>query len=350
MLLTLSIFLNIIFVCFKGFSKNNLSPLIAASFNPIILSLIAGFICNILPQFSHKKYIKQAEFISARFLTWALILLGAELSISDLSLISFETITNIFLAISLVTGFTLAGAYVLRIPISPAVWILVGNCICGPTAISFSYKFFAGDKSLLAKVIWINTMIGILLMLILPSIAQSINFDPELFGIWVGASLQSTAQVVTSASLYSPYSAEIALILKSVRIFMMFPFVLSLAIIFSIRKMGVLQKNWSFPSNNFPQRLVPLFMIGFFVTSILFNLSDFVANKFDVPDLYNSTILLLRLVASFSSSLFLSISMFGIGFLCTFKLSSSDYKIIVLSSCSAIVLVAVTFVMISSQV
>ena len=82
---------------------------------------MAGFICNILPQFSHKKYIKQAEFISARFLTWALILLGAQLSFSDLSLISFEMITNIFLAIALVTGFTLAGAYVLRIPISPAV-------------------------------------------------------------------------------------------------------------------------------------------------------------------------------------------------------------------------------------
>ena len=350
MLLHLSIFLNIVFVFFKEFSRNNFSPLIVASLNPIILSLMAGFICNILPQFSHKKYIKQAEFISARFLTWALILLGAQLSFSDLSLISFEMITNIFLAIALVTGFTLAGAYVLRIPISPAVWILVGNCICGPTAISFSYKFFGGDKSLLAKVIWINTMIGILLMLILPSIAQSINFDPELFGIWVGASLQSTAQVVTSASLYSPYSAEIALILKSVRIFMMFPFVLSLAIIFSIRKMGVLQKNWIFTSNNFPQRLVPFFMIGFFVTSILFNLSDLFANNFDVPDLYNSTILSLRLMASFSSSLFLSISMFGVGFLCTFKLSSSDYKIIVLSLCSAIVLVAITFMMISSQV
>ncbi len=350
MLFTLSIFLNLVFVLLKEYSKNNLSSLIAVGFNPIVLSLMAGFVCNILPQFSHKKYIKQAEFISARFLTWALILLGAQLSFSDLSLISFETITNIFLAIALVTGFTLAGAYILRIPISPAVWILVGNCICGPTAISFSYKFFGGDKSLLAKVIWINTMIGILLMLVLPSIAQSINFDPELFGIWVGASLQSTAQVVTSASLYSPYSAEIALILKSLRIFMMFPFVLSLAIIFNIRKMGVLQNNWIFPSNNFPQRLVPFFMIGFFVTSILFNLSDLVANNFDVPELYNSTILSLRLMASFASSLFLSISMFGIGFLCTFKLSPSDYKIIVLSSCSAIVLVAITFAMISSQV
>ena len=88
--------------------------MIVASLNPIILSLMAGFICNILPQFSHKKYIEQAEFISARFLTWALILLGAQLSFSDLSLISFEMITNIFLAIALVTGFTLVGAYVLE--------------------------------------------------------------------------------------------------------------------------------------------------------------------------------------------------------------------------------------------
>ena len=349
MLLVFSVFLNLAFVFFKGFLTNNFSPLVVASINPLVLSLIAGFAFNTLPQFSHKKYIKQAEFISARFLTWALILLGADLSISDLSLISFETILSILLAIVLVTGFTLIAANLLSIPISPAVWVLVGNCICGPTAISFSYKFFEGDKSLLAKVIWINTITGLLLMLILPSIAQLIDFDPKLFGIWVGASLQSTAQVVTSASLYSPYSSEIALILKSVRIFIMFPFVLFLAVILSAKKNPFLQKNRALSLNSFSQRLVPFFMIGFFATSTLFNLSDLFANYFHVPGFYNSTIYILKSIASFASSLFLSISMFGIGFLCTFKLSPSDYKLIVLSSSSAIILVTITFTMISSQ-
>ena len=87
MLLVFSVCLNLAFVFFKGFLTNNFSPLVVASINPLVLSLIAGFAFNTLPQFSHKKYIKQAEFISARFLTWALILLGADLSISDLSLI-----------------------------------------------------------------------------------------------------------------------------------------------------------------------------------------------------------------------------------------------------------------------
>ena len=349
MLLAFSVLLNLVFIFFKGFLKNNFSPLVVASINPLVLSLIAGFAFNALPQFRDKKYIKQAEFISSRFLTWALILLGADLSISDISLISFETILSILFAIILVTGFTLIAAYLLRIPISPAVWVLVGNCICGPTAISFSYKFFEGDKSLLAKVIWINTITGLLLMLVLPSIAQLIDFDPKLFGIWVGASLQSTAQVVTSASLYSPYSSEIALILKSVRIFIMFPFVLFLAGILSVKNKSLLQKNRGLSSNHFPKRLVPFFMIGFFATSTLFNLSDMVSNNLHVPAFYNSTINILKLIAAFASSLFLSISMFGIGFLCTFKLSPSDYKIIVLSSSSAIILVVATFTMISSQ-
>ena len=101
-------------------------------------------------------------------------------------------------------------------------------CICGPTAISFAYQFFDGDKGKLAKAIGINTLIGLSLMLLLPAVGQVIQCDPQEFGVWVGSSLQSTAQVVTSASLFSETSADIALVLKSLRILLMLPMVILL--------------------------------------------------------------------------------------------------------------------------
>ena len=39
-------------------------------------------------------------------------------------------------------------------------------------------------------------------MLLLPAVGQVIQCDSQEFGVWVGSSLQSTAQVVTSASYF----------------------------------------------------------------------------------------------------------------------------------------------------
>ena len=47
-----------------------------------------------------------------------------------------------------------------------------------------------------------NTLIGILFMLLLPSLAYRLGCDPEMFGLWAGSSLQSTAQVMTSAAFF----------------------------------------------------------------------------------------------------------------------------------------------------
>lgn len=345
MLLVIALFVNLVFFLFKFLSRDYVSSHFVAIFHPVTLSLVTGFILRQLFRAKYSAYQPQAEVISSHFLTWALILLGAQLSFSELSLLSSGLVSSLLLVLFLVASFTLILARLMRVPLSPAVWVLFGNCICGPTAISFSYQFFHGDKGKLAKVIGINTFVGLVLMLLLPIVGEVVQCNSEQFGIWVGSSLQSTAQVVTSASLFSETSADIALVLKSLRILLMLPMVILLLSI--VRQSYVDRSQINSPSFSLRSltQLVPTFMIGFLLNALIFNIYDLFAEYLQWSGWTFRLISWFRMVMAGISSYCLSVSMLGIGFLCSFSLESSDYRLLLLSCSSAMFLVLSAFVM-----
>ena len=345
MLIAIALFVNLIFFLLKTYSGNYLNNHLVAFFHPVTLSLVTGLVLRQLFRANYSVYQLQAEVISSRFLTWALILLGAQLSFADLSLLSSGLVASLILVLFLVASFTMIMARLMRVPLSPAVWVLVGNCICGPTAISFAYQFFDGDKGKLAKAIGINTLIGLSLMLLLPAVGQVIQCDPQEFGVWVGSSLQSTAQVVTSASLFSETSADIALVLKSLRILLMLPMVILLRSVVRQRHVErCLDNSRSFSLGSLT-RLVPIFMVGFMLNALIFNIYDILSEYFQWAGWIPRLISLFRMFMASISSYCLSVSMLGIGFLCSFRLESSDYRLLALSCSSAVFLVISAFVM-----
>ncbi len=345
MILAIALFVNLIFFLLKVHLGNYLNNHLVAFFHPVTLSLATGLLLRQVFRANYPAYQLQAEAISSRFLTWALILLGAQLSFADLSLLSSGLVASLIFVLFLVSSFTLIIARLMRVPLSPAVWVLVGNCICGPTAISFAYQFFDGDKGKLAKAIGINTLIGLSLMLLLPAVGQVIQCDPQEFGVWVGSSLQSTAQVVTSASLFSETSADIALVLKSLRILLMLPMVILLRSV--VRQSHVERCLDNSRSFNFGSltRLVPIFMVGFMLNALIFNIYDILSEYFQWSGWIPRLISLFRMFMASISSYCLSVSMLGIGFLCSFRLESSDYRLLALSCSSAVFLVLSAFVM-----
>ena len=345
MILAIALFANLIFFLLKVHLGNYLNNHLVAFFHPVTLSLATGLLLRQVFRGNYPAYQLQAEAISSRFLTWALILLGAQLTFADLSLLSSGLVASLILVLFLVTSFTMIMARLMRVPLSPAIWVLVGNCICGPTAISFAYQFFDGDKGKLAKVIGINTLIGLSLMLLLPAVGQVIQCDSQEFGVWVGSSLQSTAQVVTSASLFSETSADIALVLKSLRILLMLPMVIFLRSIVRQSHVERFQDNSRFISFGSLTRLVPIFMVGFLLNALVFNIYDILSDYFQWSGWIVRLISWFRMLMSSISSYSLSVSMLGIGFLCSFRLESSDYRLLALSCSSAVFLVLSAFVM-----
>ena len=102
MLLAIALFANLIFFLLKDSLGNYSNHFFSAFFHPVTLSLVTGFILRLVLGVKYSAYQMQAEAISSRFLTWALILLGAQLSFADLSLLSSGLVASLILVLFLV--------------------------------------------------------------------------------------------------------------------------------------------------------------------------------------------------------------------------------------------------------
>lgn len=308
---------------------------------PVLLSLMAGFLLrNAFP--TRSNWIRQADWLSSRALSVALSLMGAQFVLSDLLAISLKTILSLIICILLTCFVGIAINRLFRLDNSYMLWLLAGNCICGPAAISFASQIFNGKKNDIAKAIWINTLIGFVLMIILPLSATSLNLAPEAFGVWAGSSLQSTAQVVTSASIFSNESTDIALMIKSIRIIMLLPVIFFLKIIstpnpvqdfdFENTKISQFSLNTFFKS--FPRFLIVFLVLAFI--SVMLDLSSLIFNpNFFLFTIFSELKPLIGHVSKFS----LTLAMFAIGYLCCFKFNRGDYRAILFAIFSALQLV-----------
>jgi uncharacterized membrane protein YadS len=104
-------------------------------------------------------------------------------------------------------------------------------------------------------------MLNTPLMPLLPLLHTRLNMNPVIVGSWIGGSVDSTGQVVASASLAGSAVLESATIIKMAQNVLIGPICLALTIYF--------QKSFK------PSILLdkfPLFVVGFFVTSLIANI------------------------------------------------------------------------------
>ena len=314
---------------------------------PVFLSLLAGVSLRQRFRFCRASWIRQAEYLSSKFLSFALILLGAKFVVADFLIISPKTIILLVASILATCIFSSFVSRILGIRHHMMLWLIAGNCICGPTAISFAAQVFHGEKNDIAKAIWINTLIGFILMLLLPVLGLAFNLDSSRFGVWAGASLQSTAQVVTSAAMYSSESSELALMIKSIRILFLVPLI-TLLFIFS-RYSSMRESNLDHFSSN--QRLtfreiknmMPKFIVGFAILAFIFFMIDTISVAFHFSAVWMDYIASMRQSVANLSNILLAMAMFGIGFLCNFEFKREDFKVILFAFCSAIQLVTFAY-------
>ncbi len=132
---------------------------------------------------------------------------------------------------SFITSITLGK----RIGISNRLAILigVGTSICGASAIAAVAPAIGAKKEEIGIAISGITLFGLISMFLYPYLfTNTVVFDwflgnPMVYAIWVGSGVHESAQVLVAASTLSPDYMQPALIIKSIRIFMIAPVVLA---------------------------------------------------------------------------------------------------------------------------
>jgi uncharacterized integral membrane protein (TIGR00698 family) len=158
-----------------------------------------------------------AELASSVLLRAGIVLLGARLSMSQLRAVGPDAALVIVPCV--VVGGVAAWLIARRLGLSPSLSALlaVGTAVCGNSAIAACAPLIRTTEDEVATAVATVTVYGSFALVALPLIGATLGLSSHEFGLWAGAVINDTSQVVASAFSFSSSAGATATIVKLTR-------------------------------------------------------------------------------------------------------------------------------------
>ncbi|MDK2933836.1 MAG: hypothetical protein PWP27_1646 [Clostridiales bacterium] len=246
----------------------NLFPIVGGAVFGIIIGMLIN---NIMGKPDNT--LDGIKFASKKILQWAIIVLGAGLSLSQVWKTGLNSLS--------VMVFTLSAAFVsayglgrlMGIPIKLTSLIGMGTAICGGSAIAAISPIIEADEMEVAYSISTIFLFNVIAVLIFPPLGHLLGFSDQAFGLFAGTAINDTSSVVAAGYSYSNVAGDYATIVKLTRTTMIIPISLIFAIVVAMKKKAEAQKN-STVNYSF-KKIFPWFILWFLVASLLNTLGLF---------------------------------------------------------------------------
>jgi uncharacterized integral membrane protein (TIGR00698 family) len=224
--------------------------------SPIILSIAIGMIFHNFigtPSFARPG----VAFSMRRILRFAIVLLGLQLTASQLVEVGARGIAVIALTLIATFLFTVQLGRLIGVDRKLSELIAAGTSICGASAVIATNTVTRAPDEDVAYAVACVTIFGSIAMFVYPLFPGLLHLDPHAFGLWSGASIHEIAQVVAAAFQDGRDAGEFGTIAKLARVTMLAPVVMSLGFLATrqARRIGDGQ-----PSARVP---LPWFVLGF---------------------------------------------------------------------------------------
>lgn len=250
----------------------NLFPIIGGPVFGIVLGIIINNIFG-----KPVSTLRGIGFTSKKILQWAIIVLGAGLSLTQVLKTGLDSLA--------VTVFTLLTAFIaaygfgklMNIPSKLKALIGVGTAICGGSAIAAVSPIIEADEMEVAYSISTIFLFNIIAVLIFPPLGHLLGFSDKAFGLWAGTAINDTSSVVAAGYAFSSAAGAYATIVKLTRTTMIIPISLVYSIITALQKKKEANKNQAV---NFSlKKIFPWFILWFLVASLLNTVGLFKGNS-----------------------------------------------------------------------
>jgi uncharacterized integral membrane protein (TIGR00698 family) len=247
---------------------------------PIIGGPVFGIVLGIIINNTFGKpesTLKGIGFTSKKILQWAIIVLGAGLSLTQVLKTGLDSLS--------VTIFTLLAAFIaaygfgrlMGIPSKLKSLIGVGTAICGGSAIAAISPIIEADEMEVAYSISTIFLFNIIAVLIFPPLGHLLGFSDKAFGLWAGTAVNDTSSVVAAGYAFSSAAGAYATIVKLTRTTMIIPISLIFSIVVALQKKKEASKNQAV---NFSfKKIFPWFILWFLVASLLNTIGLFRGNS-----------------------------------------------------------------------
>lgn len=182
------------------------------------------------------------DFSKTRLLRAGIVLYGLRLTFSDVALVGYEGV--LLDACMLLSTFCLAwwlGTRWLGLDRQTALLIGAGSSICGAAAVMAAGPVVGGRAAQISVAVATVVIFGTLAMFAWPALYHLgqewgwVHMDARQAGVFIGATVHEVAQVVAAGRALGSDAAGAAVIAKMVRVMMLAPFLLGLALLLARR-------------------------------------------------------------------------------------------------------------------
>ena len=235
-------------------------------------SVIALFIGMLINQMKKpgKTLSIGLKFTSKKILKFAIILLGASLSIGTILEVGKMSLT--VMIFTLLTCF--GGGYfigkALKLDWKLSNLISAGTGICGGSAIAAIAPVIDADDSDIAYAMSATFLFDMIMILAFPLMGQALGLSDMAYGLWAGTAVNDTSSVVAAGYAYSEAAGDFATMVKLTRTLAIIPTV----IIFSLINAHLKAKSQDGNNrSNTPKvkitGLLPWFIVAFLIMAVI---------------------------------------------------------------------------------
>lgn len=251
-------------VFIKILSAQLLLPLMPAC---LIVGLLVGVFARKITLFQNG-----INFCAQSLLRLGVILIGLRLSLHDITALGLNGFVFVLGASVLILLCGVLWARILRVDSALAFLTSSATAICGASAAAAISSVLPAHKNNAAhttSTILAVTLIGTLSMLAAPYLTAALGYSDHHSGIFIGGTIHDVAQVIGAAYTISPQTADSAIIIKLIRVFMLAPIMIACILYFATKSKGNSGKKYA---------ILPPFLLWFLGMVILNTCVEIPAN------------------------------------------------------------------------
>jgi uncharacterized integral membrane protein (TIGR00698 family) len=205
-------------------------------------------------------WIEGVDFASKTLLEFAIVLLGASMSIGLVMAQGPGLVAGIAAAVTITIVVTYASGRAMGLTPRLSMLVACGNSICGNSAIAAVAPVIRAEAAEVASSLAFTAVLGVAIVLVLPLLGPSAGLSPPQYGVVAGLTVYAVPQVLAATFHTGLLSTQMGTFVKLMRVLMLGPVVMFLS--FVMRREDLLpdKRNRFLTSLS---RYVPWFMIGF---------------------------------------------------------------------------------------
>jgi len=231
----------------------SLVPLLPSLLSEVAVAVLIGAaIANLLPIAARLR--PGAKVAVGVVLKIGIVLLGTRLAVGEVLAEGVEALA--FVAVC--AGAVLAvGSYLAMRDPRPRLGLLIaaGSAICGNSAIVAVAPVIDADDREVTFAVATITGFGMLAVVVYPVVGALLELPSPVFGLWAGAAINDTSQVVAAGYAFDSVAGDAAVVTKLTRNLLLAPALIAISLVVA----GGVRAS----PRQLVQRGLPLFVLGF---------------------------------------------------------------------------------------